>query len=63
MILTNTSSTAQAVAEVSKIGNLYSSGLELRMPRSFPIFFTQKIEPYSFQGGLGGNLEWLAGIF
>ena len=31
----------------------YSYQLELRMPRSFPNFFTQKIEPYSFQGGLG----------
>ena len=31
----------------------YTGGRKLRMPRSFPIFFTQKIEPYSFQGGLG----------
>ena len=27
------------------------------MPRSFPIFFTQKIEPDPFQGGFGSNLE------
>ena len=42
---------------------IYSYGLELRMPRSFPIFFYPEDRTLLISGGFGGNLEWLAGIF
>ena len=34
---------------------IYIDGLKLRMSRSFPFFFTQKIEPDPFRGVLGAT--------
>ena len=54
----------RGVESTNQVGNfhfgigavlIYMVRPELRMPRSFPIFFTQKIEPYSCQGGLGAT--------